>query len=101
MAIQCLESAYNISSSDVGLLPKRTLLEIFKEGTKDDPFVKENEEISEELKQQAENLKVEGNNLMKQERYEEALKNYTEAIKLDPKNAVFYCNRYVLYFKTM
>lgn len=95
MAIQCLESAYSISSSDVRLLPKKSLIEIFREGTKDDPFVKESEEdITEEMKQEAERLKVEGNNLMKQEKYEEALKNYTEAIKLDPKNAVFYCNRF-------
>ena len=31
---------------------------------------------------------------MKEEKYNEAIKCYTEAMKLDSRNAVFLCNRY-------
>lgn len=41
-------------------------------------------------------LMTQGNNLMKSEKFDEALKCYTKAIQLDGRNAVFYCNRYVL-----
>lgn len=44
-------------------------------------------------KEEAERLKNEGNDLMKQEKYEDALKNYTKAIQLDCKNPVYFCNR--------
>lgn len=40
---------------------------------------------------------VSGNELMKKEDYTKALECYTEAIKADRTNAVYYCNRYVLY----
>lgn len=44
-------------------------------------------------KEEAERLKNEGNDLMKREKYEDALKNYTKAIQLDCKNPVYFCNR--------
>lgn len=44
-------------------------------------------------KEEAVKLKGEGNALLKQHKYAEAAEKYTEAIKLDPKNAVFYSNR--------
>ena len=34
-----------------------------------------------------------GNQLMKEEKYNEAIKCYTNAMKLDSSNAVFLCNR--------
>ena len=37
VAIQCLESAYDVSSSDAHLLPSKTLVEIFKDGVKGEP----------------------------------------------------------------
>lgn len=37
VAIQCLESAYEVSSSDAHLLPSKTLVEIFKEAVKGEP----------------------------------------------------------------
>ena len=36
-----------------------------------------------------------GNELMKGEKFDEALNCYTKAIELDARNAVFYCNRCV------
>ena len=35
VAIQCLESSYDVSSSDAHLLASKKLEDIFKEGTKD------------------------------------------------------------------
>jgi tetratricopeptide (TPR) repeat protein len=54
------------------------------------------DEISYQDRQEAERLKNEGNDYMKREQYEEALKSYTKAIQLDSSNAAFFCNRYVL-----
>ena len=36
-----------------------------------------------------------GNQLMKEEKYREAIQCYTKAIQLDSANAVFPCNRFV------
>ena len=50
-------------------------------------------EIPEELKEKANVYKNEGNELMKQEKFAEALDAYNKAIDIDKHNAVFYCNR--------
>mgnify|MGYP002378566553 CR=1 FL=1 len=50
------------------------------------------------MRQQADKLKNEGNDLVKQEKYKEALEAYNAAIKIDGNNAIYYCNRYVLFF---
>merc|ERR1712080_124623 len=42
---------------------------------------------------EAEVLKTEGNNLMRTEKFVEALEMYSKAIQLDGSNPVFYCNR--------
>ena len=44
-------------------------------------------------KEEAERLKTEGNNLMRTEKFQEALDMYSKAIELDGSNPVFYCNR--------
>lgn len=49
--------------------------------------------ISEEDVKRAEELKKEGNEFMKVEKYDEAIEKYTDAIKVDAKSAVYYCNR--------
>jgi hypothetical protein len=50
-------------------------------------------EIPEELKEKANFFKNEGNELMKHEKFKEALEAYNKAIDIDKNNAVFYCNR--------
>lgn len=50
-------------------------------------------------REQAERLKNEGNELMKADRHREALAKYTRAIELDPRNAVYFCNRAAAHFK--
>jgi len=46
----------------------------------------------------ASSLKDEGNDLMKQNKYEEAIEKYSEAIQTVP-NAIYYCNRAAAYSK--
>lgn len=53
--------------------------------------------ISPDRKQDAENIKNEGNQLMKEEKYSEALTAYNRAISIDATNPVFYCNRAAAY----
>ena len=50
-------------------------------------------EIAPELKEKADKFKNDGNELMKQEKFTEALDQYKNAIDIDPNNAVYYCNR--------
>lgn len=49
--------------------------------------------ITPDRKLEAENIKNEGNCLMKEEKYNEALNAYNRAISIDATNPVFYCNR--------
>jgi len=99
IAIQCLESAFNVSSSDTHLMVSKSLQDIFDEVANKEPIASKDNEASYMDKEEAERLKNEGNDLMKQERYEDALKNYTKAIQLDCKNPVYFCNRAAAYSK--
>ena len=47
----------------------------------------------------ANNLKNEGNDLMKEKKYKEALDRYNKAIEIDSNNAVFYSNRAAANYK--
>jgi len=42
---------------------------------------------------------MEGNELLRNEKVEEAIEKYTKAIELDPSNQVFYCNRAAAFSK--
>nr|CAD7433344.1 unnamed protein product [Timema monikensis] len=92
VAIQCLESAYELSEKDLSDI-KVSLLEILKTHTTAPLDIAESQEATPEQKTEAEKFKSDGNNYMKTGKYLEALDCYTKAIKLDGKNAVFYCNR--------
>ncbi|XP_043590985.1 small glutamine-rich tetratricopeptide repeat-containing protein beta-like isoform X1 [Bombus pyrosoma] len=96
VAIQCLESAYNVQASDTPT--NFNLYEIYKSSIEN---AKPNlaPEATLEAKTEAEKLKNEGNALMKAEKHHEALTNYTRAIQLDGRNAVYYCNRAAAYSK--
>ncbi|XP_063707185.1 small glutamine-rich tetratricopeptide repeat-containing protein alpha-like [Culicoides brevitarsis] len=89
VVIQCLENVYEfndetgadekdnpINNFDLYELYSSTLLN-----------------VTPERKEEAESMKNEGNRLMKEEKYQEALNMYNKAIALDATNAVFYCNR--------
>ena len=54
--------------------------------------------LTDDMRQQADKLKNDGNDLMKQEKYREALDAYNAAIRIDVNNAIYYCNRFVNFF---
>lgn len=102
VAIQCLENVYEIppaeGSGDAGTAPADDdeanplnhidLFEVYRSAFTN---------VSTERKAEAETLKNEGNRLMKEEKYQEALNTYGRAISLDATNPVFYCNRAAAY----
>lgn len=93
VAIQCLENVYEITQEEGDNIQENPLnhidlFEVYRSAFTD---------VSPERKQEAENLKNEGNRLMKEEKYQEALNTYSKAISLDATNPVFYCNRAAAY----
>lgn len=95
VAVQCLENAYNLDNTDPTIsedhpLRHVNLFELFKNSCIN---------VNAENKAEAESLKNEGNRLMKDEKYQEALLYYSRAINLDATNPVFYCNRAAAYSK--
>lgn len=91
VAVQCLETAYDLpslssdeNSGSDNPLNHVDLYELYRNA-----FCT----ISSERKNEAESIKNEGNCLMKEEKYAEALQAYNRAISLDATNPVFYCNR--------
>lgn len=97
VAIQCLETAFGVSTENEALAVTQTLPEIFTAAvSKEPPQVTVNSEppspTVEDLSK-AEFLKTEGNEQMKVENYQGAVDFYSKAIELNPKNAVYFCNR--------
>jgi len=92
VASQCLQSAYSLTPEDKHLEVSKPLETIFQDATKAEPLHKKAPPSGAD-KEEAERLKTEGNNLMRAEKFTEALDMYTKAIELDGTNPVFYCNR--------
>ncbi|XP_023346944.1 small glutamine-rich tetratricopeptide repeat-containing protein alpha [Eurytemora carolleeae] len=92
VASQCLQSAYALNLEDKHLDVSQTLEEIFKAATLNEPLKKKGPPSAAD-KEEAERLKTEGNNLMRTEKFTDALLMYSKAIELDGSNPVFYCNR--------
>lgn len=97
VAGQCLETAYDLTSLNTvsgtstetdNPLNHIDLYEIYKNTCCT---------ISPDRAKEAENIKNEGNQLMKDEKYNEALIAYNKAISIDATNPVFYCNRAAAY----
>lgn len=100
VAMQCLETAYGVTQGNSELAVSRSLYEIFSEATKTErPIqastagVTESKPVSEEDKAEAEDLKNQGNQLMREEKFTQALDAYTKAISKNSSNGVYYCNR--------
>lgn len=79
VAIQCLESAYNVQASDAPA--NVNLYQIYKNAMENASPVL-GPEATPEAKAEAERLKNEGNALMKQEKHHEALANYTKYLRI-------------------
>ncbi|XP_056132633.1 small glutamine-rich tetratricopeptide repeat-containing protein alpha [Lampris incognitus] len=105
VAVQCLETAFEVSTNDQNLAVPQTLPEIFTAATSQYPAPPEvkidtspdtptEEEIAE-----AEQLKTDGNDQMKVENFQAAVEFYSKAIVINPQNAVYYCNRAAAYSK--
>lgn len=75
VAIQCLESAYNVQASDAPA--NFNLYQVYK-NIVENAASNLGPEATAESKAEAERLKNEGNALMKQEKHHEALANYTK-----------------------
>jgi len=97
VAIQTLETGYGLTDGDYAFQPSRPLLDTFKqvENLGDDAQV---HVASDADKAQAERLKNEGNLMMQEQKYTEAVLKYSEAIKLF-RHAPFFCNRAAAYGK--
>lgn len=96
VAAQCLESTYEIAIDDE--ICKNNFdsgLDLL--GLAEKSVIKK--ELPPDLKERADKHKTEGNELMKQEKFKEALEQYNKAIEIDKSNAVYYCNRAAAYSK--
>lgn len=102
VSIQCLESVYSINRSDPAQVQRlkcdKSLEEIFESAIQTRGG-STTAQPTEEDRAKAEELKNEGNQLMKNEKYQEAIQCYTKAMELDSANAVFPCNRAAAYSK--
>ncbi|XP_060070366.1 small glutamine-rich tetratricopeptide repeat-containing protein beta-like [Ylistrum balloti] len=107
VGLQCLSNAYGLDMADPSQIAKyqvqRNLLDIFNSQISLEPdsdfSTLSLHEPTEEEKLQAEEKKAKGNEFMKAEKYSDAIEYYTQAIKLDNKNPVYYCNRAAAYSK--
>ncbi|XP_028855562.1 small glutamine-rich tetratricopeptide repeat-containing protein alpha [Denticeps clupeoides] len=105
VAIQCMETAFEVSTKDHSLAVPQSLPEIFASATSKHtsaPQVKinlDNQCPTEEDVVEAEQLKSEGNDQMKVENFDAAVELYSKAIAINPQNAVYYCNRAAAYSK--
>ncbi len=52
--------------------------------------------LTDDMRQQADRLKNQGNDFVKQEKYKDALEAYNAAIQIDSNNSIYYCNRLVI-----
>ncbi|KAL3978954.1 gephyrin [Sarotherodon galilaeus] len=105
VAVQCLETAFEVSTDDQSLAVPMTLPEIFTSATAKyaaQSQVNNNStpnSPTEEQKAEAERLKSDGNDQMKVENFAAAVEFYSKAIAINPQNAVYYCNRAAAYSK--
>lgn len=91
VGLQCIESTFNVNLTDPALQSNIDLVSIFSADT--------NSKVpSDAEKAEAEKLKNLGNDLMKDNKFEEAVSKYTDAIKLHA-NPIFFCNRAAAYSK--
>ncbi|KAI0985433.1 hypothetical protein GJ496_005450 [Pomphorhynchus laevis] len=95
VACQCIESAFNLDNADENrssFEAGNALTEAFKKF-----YVEQNKMVKPIDAEKAVQLKNEGNELMRLFKYQDAVDRYTEAIRLDGTNPVYYCNRAAAY----
>ncbi|KAL5968219.1 Small glutamine-rich tetratricopeptide repeat-containing protein beta [Taenia solium] len=88
VAKQCIESAFEIPGNSE---PCTDLLTLFEKSTSTPrPSARQ---VTPGDKVKAEKLKTQGNSFMALDKFDEAIDCYSQAIALDPTNAIYYCNR--------
>ena len=101
------KEAQNISQEDIDKC-KQEMLKFEEEFNKKDQILIDNRDSKEkknyeilklERKQEANNEKIKGNELMKTKEYDEAIKHYTKSIRLDEFEPTTYANRALAYIK--
>ncbi|KAJ7124756.1 cytoplasmic protein [Mycena crocata] len=113
VAIQCIGEAFGVDPSDeqqvsrLSVKPATlpTIFDVFlktreKVGTSAAPAASTSsvpKPISSEDKARAEKFKQSGNTLMSSKQYDQAIEAYTQAIAIDPANAIYYSNRAAAY----
>lgn len=102
VAVQCLQAAFEIGEGDEETQQESGAASGSAQAS---PSVSENDidlfemfqslfiERNPQSLEMAEQIKNEGNRLMKEGKYHEALISYNRALTFDPKNPIFYCNR--------
>ena len=97
----------NITQEDINKA-KEEMLKFEEEFNKKDKILSENRDeknqknyeiLKIERKQEANNEKIKGNELMKTKEYDEAIKHYTKSIRLDDFEPTTYANRALAYIK--
>lgn len=115
-AVQCIGEAFGVDPSDEQQVSKLTvkpatlptIFDVFlktreKVGTNAAPASSsasassQPKAISPEDKARAEKFKQSGNTLMSSKQYDQAIEAYTQAIAIDPANAIYYSNRAAAY----
>jgi len=91
VASQCLAMAFNTTHEDAKDLP--CLLDLLTNAC---PDKMAKVEATDEQKEQAQKFKNEGNALVKEKKFKEAVEKYTQAINCQ-ESAIFYCNRAAAY----
>ena len=101
------KEAENISQEDIDKC-KQEILKFEEEFNKKDQILIDNRDSKEkknyeilklERKQESNNEKIKGNELMKTKEYDEAIKHYTKSIRLDEFEPTTYANRALAYIK--
>ena len=85
VSIECLKTIWEIDDFSVNLPNVRSIVDLIPEPKYDT--------------EKAMQLKQDGNNLLKDGNLDGALQKYNEAIKTDPTQSTFYCNRAAVYSK--
>lgn len=109
VAIECISDVFGVELQDkakvfgnenlVSLYERFAKLKTTEDSTSSTPETEDKkvEDVSEEAKKEAENHKIDGNRLMGQRKFQEAVECYTKAIEANPNNEIYFSNRSAAY----